>query len=694
MASNARRLLHLSFAVCVAALPSHLWAGHNALLPRPQHVQYGAGQMPLQAVSITLPAQASAEDQFASDALATGLRTFTGREVSVAPVGPGLHISLERSGAVDALPGRDDKPGPDSREAYQVRVTPSGAEIKAKSSAGLFYGVQTFLQLMEKTNGEASVPEVTIGDWPTLAYRGVMMDLSHGPLPTEKEIEKQIDFLARWKGNQYYFYSELSIELKGYPLINANARYSQDSVRRIIAYARQRHVDVVPCLEFYGHLHDLFRIEQYADLAPITHGTEINPTKPQMQQLIADWAQQMGALFPSPWFHVGLDEPWELSRVASAAAGGVNPQKLYVDHLNLMADLLNRQGKRMLFWADINSGADLFNKYPTMMAELPKNVIAVPWHYEAEKDFTPMVAPFRKAGIPEIVATGIWAWESLTPDFQETFGNIDTFLRDGKTNGTLGIINTNWADDAQLLYRMTLPGIAYGAIAAWQSEPIDRPHFFEEYSARMYAPETAKEVASALASLDKAQSSLTDALGHENALRLWDDPYTKDSLARSRSHIADLQAARLASEDAQVHLYKALELSGDAETLPSLLLGARLVDYAGMKFLYSVEIADVFTKLDAHSTHDDVEFWLNREASSRNHSRIADLMDFITELRETYRTLWLAEYTPFRLGTAIGRFDAEYEYWRKLQAEMWHAEHTYKPGTPVPTLDTILHPHE
>jgi hypothetical protein len=678
----------------VAALPSNLWADHNALLPKPQHIQYGAGQMTLQGVSIALPTQASAEDQFASETLASGLKTFTGREVSVAPVGSGLRISLERSGAVDALPGKDERAGPDSREAYQVRITSSGAEIKAKSSAGLFYGVQTFLQLMEKTNGEPTVPEVTIEDWPTLAYRGVMMDLSHGPLPTEKEIKKQIDFLARWKGNQYYFYSELSIELKGYPLINPNARYSQDTVRRIIAYARQRHVDVVPCLEFYGHLHDLFRIEQYADLAPITHGTEINPTKPQMQQLIADWAQQMGALFPSPWFHVGLDEPWELERVASAAAGGVDPQKLYVDHLNHMAALMSGQGKRMLFWADINSGADLFNKYPTMMAALPKNVIAVPWHYEAEKDFTPMVAPFRKAGIPEIVATGIWAWESLTPDFQETFGNIDSFLRDGKSNGTLGIINTNWADDAQLLYRMTLPGIAYGAVAAWQSEPVDRAHFFEEYCARMYDLETGKEVTTALLSLDKAQLSLTAALGHENALRLWDDPYSKDGLARSRSHVADLQAARLASEDAQVHLYKALELSGDSETLPSLLLGARLIDYAGMKYLYSVEIADVFSKLNAHSTHGDVDFWLDREASSRNHSRIADLMDSITELRETYRTLWLAEYTPFRLGTAIGRFDAEFEYWRKLQEDIWHAEHTYKPGMAVPTLEGILHPHD
>ena len=122
-----------------------------------------------------------------------------------------------------------------------------------------------------------------------------------------------------------------------------------------------------------------------------------------------------------------------------------------------------------------------------------------------------------------------------------------------------------------------------------------------------------------------------------------------------------------------------------------MLVSARMIDYAGMKFIYAVEIADVFKKLDAHSTEADVEFWLDRQAASRNHSRIEDLMDGITALRDDYRTAWLAENTSFRLGTITGRFDAEYEYWRKLQANIWDAEHAWKPGGPVPTLDNVLH---
>jgi hexosaminidase len=73
-----------------------------------------------------------------------------------------------------------------------------------------------------------------------LAYRGTMVDMSHGPLPTEAEIKRQLDFLARWKGNQYYLYGEAAIELDGYPLLNPEGRLTKDEVRRIIGYSRER----------------------------------------------------------------------------------------------------------------------------------------------------------------------------------------------------------------------------------------------------------------------------------------------------------------------------------------------------------------------------------------------------------------------------------------------------------------------
>ena len=99
---------------------------------------------------------------------------------------------------------------------------------------------------MSGIKADSYIPEAEIEDYPEMAYRGVMVDFSHGGLLTEQEIMNQIDFLSRWKMNQYYFYNEVSIEMKGYPLINYNACYSQEQIRRIVAYARKKHMDVIP----------------------------------------------------------------------------------------------------------------------------------------------------------------------------------------------------------------------------------------------------------------------------------------------------------------------------------------------------------------------------------------------------------------------------------------------------------------
>ena len=157
--------------------------------------------------------------------------------------------------------------------------------------------------------------------------RLVALDGVSGPLLTEDEVKRQIDFLARWKANQYYFYSEAGIEFQGYPELNPQARFTQEAVRRIVAYARARHVDVVPCMELYGHLHDLFRVERYAGLAALPHGGEFDPRQPQVTALLDSWVDQVAHLFPSTFFHIGFDETWEVKRLA--AKSHASPADLY-----------------------------------------------------------------------------------------------------------------------------------------------------------------------------------------------------------------------------------------------------------------------------------------------------------------------------------------------------------------------------
>lgn len=657
-------------------------ADHNPLLPRPQKIHYGAGRLELVGLSIRFTSAPNAEDRFAAGELVSALSARAGTKIPLAEGAAKKSIVLNRTGSAAALPGLDERTGPDSRESYTIKVTPEGAEIRARSSAGLFYGVQTMRQLVEGNGARASLPEVEIQDWPSVAYRGFMMDTSHGPLPTEAEIKRQIDFLSRFKTNQYYFYSELSIELKGYPLINpGDARYTQEAVRRIIAYARARHVDVVPCLELYGHLHDLFRIERYADLAPVPHGGEFNPRNPGVAPLLRDWIKQMAELFPSPLFHIGLDETWELVRVASQMAGGVEPGKLYIEHFLNVSNLVRQNGKRVMLWADI------LTRYPHLIPDLPKGTIAVPWVYSPQKDFTRWVGPFAKAHVPMVVASGITCYNEVVPDFYRSFSNIEGLLASGRENGALGLMNTGWADDAQVIYRMSLPAMAFGSVAPWQSVPVDREHFFSDYARALYPPAIAAEVAPALEALAKSQQSFTRALGGQTMHRFWDDPLKPARLKRLQAHQEELHLGRLQAEEAAEHLYLALALKGDPATLSSLLLGARMLDYLGMKHIYAVEIASFFDRLGPNPRRDLANLLLRTEVAAQNHGFLADLMDAITELREPYRNAWLAEYTPYRLETALKRWDAEYQYWRALQGRFENFR--FAEGGALPPLDSF-----
>ena len=607
-----------------------MWAT-GTLLPQPQKVQYGKGQLSLLSLSIRLASGPAAEERFAAQELSRILFDRAGREAPIAEgETKGESILLNRTGPVDPLAVPDEEAGPDSREAYTLKITVNGAEIRSRSSAGIYYGVQTLRQLLEGEGNAAFLPEVEIEDWPALAYRGTMVDMSHGPLPTEEEVKRQLDLLARYKGNQYYFYNEASIELESYRILNPKGRFTREQIRRIIEYARQRHIDVVPCLELYGHLHDLFRIERFSDLAVFPHAGEFNPTNPKVKELLNNWVEQFARLFPSPFVHVGFDETWQISNLAKQGAG-LTPAKLFADQLRHVAGLFQQHGKRVMAWADV------MVHYPEIIPLMPPGVIAIPWTYDVEKTYRPFLEPLDQGGVPYIVAPGVRCWGEISPDFDLTFANIDAFLKAGRQAKALGVINTVWADESQLLMRESWPGMAFGTVAAWQATPTDQSQFLEAYARMTYPPTVASQVALALQKLNRAEGHLQKVLGQETMQALWQDPLEPEVLKRLEPHRENLRQTRLLAEKATDHLDEALSLGGDSLTLNSFLVGSRLLDYAGMKFLYALEIPERWAKLGARP--DSNQWWNEFEAEviEQNHGRIIDLMETISELREDYK---------------------------------------------------------
>jgi hexosaminidase len=676
-----------SLAILLLA-PGWILAQHNPLLPQPREIHYGTGELSVRGLNICLASAPSPEDRFAARELSEALSARAQASIPISDEGPCKHgILLRRTGGIDPLPVPGEHPGPDSREAYSLQVTSRGVTVSARSSAGLYYAVQTLKQLVEDRGAQAVLPVVQIKDWPALAYRGVMVDMSHGALPTEKEAERQLDFLARWKANQYYFYSEDSIALKGFSLINPEGHFSQDQVRAIIAYGRKRHIDVIPCLELYGHQHDLFRIEKYSTLSDLPHGTEFNPRNPQVNALLTNWVNQFARLFSSPFVHIGFDETFQIELAAEQGGMAAKPAQLFIRQLSNVDDLFKHYGKTVMAWGDI------MVKYPAIVSQLPPGLIAVAWEYSPgpESHYQHWLGPLASGHVPHMIASGVTCWNQVMPDYDKSFDNIDTFLAAGRKSGSIGLMNTLWTDDAQNLMRTAWPGLAYGAVAAWQSTPVDRPTFFSDYSQIMYPPAEAKDVARALKDLALSEQDLQKVLGGQTMLALWKDPFAPQILKEATARQGDLRQTRLLAEDAETHLERALFDGGDEVSLKSLLFGSRLLDYAGQRFQTAPELEAMWGRLGPRRP--DNNLWWDEwesQVTYQDHSRLVDLMDAITELRPQYRSAWLAEYTPYRLDSALGRWDAEYQYWRAVQQRLARFSDNSHAGQLLPPLEKLM----
>jgi hexosaminidase len=671
--------------ICILVAGSALTLAqtHNPVLPKLQKVTYGKNQLLLKGLSIGFASAPADEDWFAAQELATALSEITSSRIPVKGVTTkGSSIILERTGAIDPLPVPDEKSGPGSRESYKITINTKGVRISAPSSAGLFYGVQTLRQMVEESGEMALLPEAEVEDWPSLAYRSFMMDMSHAQLPRIDELKRQIDFLSRWKANQYLFYSEASIELDGYPLLMANARFTKAQVKEVIEYAKARHVDVVPNMELYGHLHDLFRLEHYADLSVIPHGGEFQPKDPRVKPLLEDWIGQISAVFSSPFFHIGFDETWLLE--VEAKKLNKPPEELYLEMLKQTTDIVEKNGKRPLVWAD------MLQKFPSIVPKVSPKMIAVPWHYFplSEAEYDKLLSPFSKAGVSTIVQGASLNWDWLVPDFEISFKNTDLLIAAGRKYNTMGYITSGWTDDTQTLMRLAFPDLAYGAAASWQSVPVDHQTFFRDLTHAQYPAGLAIHMEKAYQSLMEAENTLVNMVGSTDPA-FWANPFTKDNLKMISENKENLRKGRLLAEEAQMQLLEAMKYGTDTSTLFILYTGARLLDYLAMKYLYAGEIEDFWNQVKESENKSKVLGSMYSEISSKYHTRTSDMLDAISEAKELFQKAWLYEYTPFRLGVALGKYDAEFQFWLRLKQRLETFNQYYKEGDPLPTLESI-----
>jgi hexosaminidase len=248
-------------------------------------------------------------------------------------------------------------------EGYLLRCTPKGVTITATTPAGVFYGVQTLRQLLppeierrQKVEGrEWIVPGVLVEDRPRFKWRGYLLDPARHFRPKD-ELKRYIDLLALHKMNilQLHLTDDQGwrVEIKKYPkLVEVGARlpnyggkkgegwfYSQDDIRELVAYAASRYVTIVPEIEMPGH--SGAAIASYPELAcggkhPGGWSAPLCVSQDAVLRFAKDVLDEVVAIFPSPYIHVGADEvppgAWRACSKCKPAMEKLAGEKLPVD---------------------------------------------------------------------------------------------------------------------------------------------------------------------------------------------------------------------------------------------------------------------------------------------------------------------------------------------------------------------------
>ena len=360
-------------------------------------------------------------------------------------------------------------------QGYRLTMDGSGVRIEAYDPAGLRYARCTLKQIVEQADAEGRVEVMEVEDWPDFAARGVMLDISRDRVPTMATLRELVDLLASWKINQFQLYTEHTFAYRDHKKVWEHASpMTAQEIRELDGYCAERGIELVPNQNSFGHLNRWLAHKEYVHLAETPDGCmtpwskELHPpiTLYPGQESLAFLGKLFDELLPnfsSGLFNVGCDETWELGQGRSKAACEERGTVwVYVDFLKEIHKLVSARGHRMMFWGDI------VLKHPELIAELPKDLIALEWGYEATHPFDADCRRFAAAGLRFYVCPGTSTWNTIAGRTDNAMGNLRNAAENGLKHGASGFLNTDWGDNG---HWQPLPvsylGYAYGAAVSW-----------------------------------------------------------------------------------------------------------------------------------------------------------------------------------------------------------------------------------
>ncbi len=357
------------------------------LMPMPAKVHPASGQLVIDtSFSVSIAGHHEPRLDRAVELFLIQLRRQTG----MPPIDMKVTDSATATLVVQAAAGTKDVQELGEDESYRLDIAATGARLNAPTTLGVMRGLETFLQLEQTTSQGFAVPAISIEDVPRFPWRGLMIDVGRHFIPLDV-LKRNLDGMAAVKLNVFHWHlSEnqgFRVESKKFPKLHEMGSdglyYTQDEVRDLIAYARERGIRVVPEFDMPGHATAWF--VGYPELASGTGPYQIerkwgvfdpamDPTREETYEFLDTFIGEMAGLFPDQFFHIGGDE-------VNGKEWGANPKIQAFMHAHGLKDnndlqayfnqrvqkIVARHGKTMLGWDEI------------LRPDLPKSIVIQSW---------------------------------------------------------------------------------------------------------------------------------------------------------------------------------------------------------------------------------------------------------------------------------------------------------------------------
>jgi hexosaminidase len=438
------------------------------LLPHPRFLERRSGSFLLPARA-TLQLDASLPADLASSVAARlqSVAKKAGVELRV--------LASRRNAAVRAdLTALKNPALGSSDQSYMLEIDRCGVRIEFHDVGALWAAVVTLRQLIREYGGR--LPCLKIRDWPDFPRRGVMLDISRGRVPRLETLLGLVEMLADFKINEFQLYTEHTFAYRKYaPVWRGWGALTGAEIDKLDAHCRRLGIELVPNQNSFGHLRwwlEYPRLKKLAEVsAPwpdeggafLRYPSTLAPEHPRTLPFLCGLYDELLPHFTSGRFNVGCDETWDLGRGQSRRlCEKIGKGRVYLRFLKQIHRELASRTKRMMFWGDI------ILRHPELVTELPRDVIALNWGYEAGHPFAREAKIFGASKIPFYVCPGTSTWMTMIGRHDNAFVNLCEAAKAGRRHGATGFLITDWGDGGhpQPLAVSVMPYL-FGAALGW-----------------------------------------------------------------------------------------------------------------------------------------------------------------------------------------------------------------------------------